>query len=164
MTGDPQHTGTAQADEDTADFVTIDLLREQLAVIDHYIATTPNTPFTHARRSRLAEEKAQLEKMIHNHFLSTHDPSQQTNSDSDSANSDGDGDIADPDSQLHSDLNTPPLLRPLLRHTDTGRSFGSGFSTPDLASNQFSHRDEDPFACVHEEPLSVDDRLAQELA
>lgn len=163
MHGNPQHTGTARSDEDTPDFVTIDLLREQLAVIDHYIATTPNTPFNEARRTRLAEEKAQLERMIHDHSMSQN-PSQQTNSDSGSANSDGDGGNTDPDSQLQSAVNTPPLFRPLLRHTDTIRSSGSGFSTPDPASNQFSHRDEYPFACVHEEPLSGDDRLAQELA
>jgi hypothetical protein len=163
MHGNPQHPGTAQRDDDTPDFITIDLLREQLAVIDHYIATTPNTPFTAARITRLAEEKAQLEKMIHDHLIFTQNPSQQINSDSDTAKSDGDSDNADPDSQLPSALNTPPLFRPLLRHTDTTHSSGSGFSTPDPTSNQFSHRDEDPFACVHEEPLS-DDRLAQELA
>ena len=47
-----------------ADFLTPDVLNEQLAVVEHYLLTTPATPFTFRRREKLWEEKAALLKML----------------------------------------------------------------------------------------------------
>jgi hypothetical protein len=51
-------------DPSMVEFFTPDVLNEQLAVVEHYLATTPNTTFTFRRREKLLEEKAALLKML----------------------------------------------------------------------------------------------------
>ena len=130
-----------------ANFVTLDMLKEELAVIEHYFETTPDTPFTTSRRLRLSQEKNELLKMISDIA---------NNEDNDNINSSTNRDSSDttPSSQSSglfvptgpSNVNSGPI---------------SGFSTPDIFSSQKGN----PFAsAVEESLLDEDDRVAQELA
>jgi hypothetical protein len=139
-------------DEGIADFVTLDMLDEQLAVVQHYLDTTPNTPFTTSRRSKLKEEHEQLLALIRQKQMTQQDQQQQQQQQLGSHNS----------SSPSQSLSPVPSPQPAFSHSNSASV--SGFSTPDVWS---SSREHNPFASVAEEPLNVfpdDDRLVQELA
>jgi len=141
-------------DPEIAEFLTVDLLRDQLVVIDNYLACTPNTPITEAKRKRLVDERVQLEAMINEHMISVR-KAIPSNSDVGTVHSENDDGPESPS------LNTAlaPLAGVL---TDTQFSV-SGFSTPDIFPNRTCQRDVDPFASVREEPLlSLENRLEPE--
>lgn len=131
-------------DEGIADFVTLDMLNEQLAVVDHYLATTPNTPFTANRRHKLMEEQEQLLALIQRKQMQGEEQQHESHSSSSPSQS----------------LSPVPTPQPALSNSNSASV--SGFSTPDLWS---SSREHNPFAFAAEEPFFPDDdRLAQELA
>jgi hypothetical protein len=146
------------SDDAIAGFITIDLVREQLAVVKHYLATTPDTPFTETRRRRLEDDRALLAKMIDEHMSTRNAMPATRNSDEGSLSSETAGGRPSPESSL----NTPPIVwrPPFLADAQISVS---GFSTPDILPT--GRRDEDPFASVREELILPEaDRLAQELA
>ena len=151
----PLHLGN-----EIARFVTNDLLREQPVVVDHYLDSTPDAPATEAKRKRLMDEKVPLPGIINEHMMSTR-KAIPSNSDVGSVHSENDDGPESPPS-----LNNTPHPTVFNPRFLTDSQFSvSGFSTPDIFTNQTSQPDEYPFASVHEEPwLSQDDRLAQELA
>ena len=126
-----------------ANFVTLDTLREQLAVIEHYLETTPQTPLNASRRYKLAEEREYLLNMIL-HYQSPVDL-QQNHSNSESSTS----------------LELSPRFS--ADHcSDNNSASISGFSTPELFSAQMVNI---PFASIAEDAfVQHDDRIAQELA
>jgi hypothetical protein len=129
--------------EGIANFVTMDMVKEQLAVVEHYLATTPATPFTMSRRMKLSQEKDVLSKMIEKMSSSEDENSSGRNS----------SDENTPSSQ------TPAFLTVLPSNANSAPI--SGFSTPDIYSSRQQH----PFASAVEESLYDDgDRLAQEIA
>jgi hypothetical protein len=135
-------------DEDMAEFVTVDMLNEQLAVVDHYLATIPITPFTTARRDMLQREQAQLQMLIQRKQHQEEDHPQPGSLASSSASE-----------------SPSPAPSPQPAFTNSNSASASGFSTPDdwLSSS----RDHNPFASVAETSLNLlpdDDRLAQEFA
>ena len=143
-----QANAECRSTEGIANFITLDMLKEELAVIEHFLETTPDTPFTTSRRLRLSQEKHDLLKMI----------TQMTNNeDNNFNNSSTHRDISDyntPSSQSSglfvatgfSNVNSAPL---------------SGFNTPDIFSSQRENR----FASAVEESLfDGNDPIAQELA
>lgn len=124
-----------------ANFITMDMLKEELAVVEHYLETLPETPFTASRRTGLSEKKDQLVQMIER-MSPTEDGSAGRDSSDDNT----------PSSQ------TPALLA--VPFSGNGAHI-SGFSTPDI----FSSHQEIPFASVVEESLYDDEaRFAQEIA
>jgi hypothetical protein len=133
--------------EGIANFITIDMLREELGVIEHYLETTPDTPFTTGRKLRLSEEKNELEKMISDmaNNENNHNINSSTNRDSSDTT---------PSSQ------SPGLLFPT-GFSNVNSASISGFNTPNI----FSSQKENPFASVVEQSLfDEDDRVARELA
>lgn len=129
-----------------ADFITLGMLKEELAVIEHYLDTTPDTPFTISRRLRLSQEKNALLKMISD-IANNEDNSLKNGS-------------TNRDSSDDSPSQSPGLLFPAALSNVNSVSV-SGFSTPDI----FSGQKVNPFASAAEESLlNEDDRAAQELA
>jgi hypothetical protein len=108
-------------DPSMVDFFTPDVLNEQLAVVEHYLATTPNTPFTFRRREKLLEERAALLKML--------------------GRTDDLGDA--------SKFETPSLESPALsmQAGPSGSASVSGLSTPDIFAreNPFASVVEEPW-------------------
>jgi hypothetical protein len=135
-----------ESNDGIANFITLDMLNEELAVIEHYLQTTPNTPYTTSRILRLSQEKNELLKMI-----------------SDIANNENNS-VNNSSTTRDSSDNTPSQSQGLF--FPTGLSDGnsapiSGTNTPDI----FSGQKENPFASVVEESLfDEDDRAARELA
>lgn len=137
-------------DGNFADFVTPNMLNEQLAVVEHYLATTPRTPFTAGRIDKLVQEQQQLQMLIQQ--------KQTTQQEEDDHLQPGSHNSFSPSESLS------PAPSPQPPFMNSNNVSGSGFSTPDFWSNP---RDHNPFASIVEESLNVlpdDVRLAQELA
>jgi hypothetical protein len=130
-----------QMDEDPGEFLTMEILSEQLAVVEHYLEMTPSDPFT-GDRDRLLEERDQLLRMIERKFIETEEDSNTTESHASSS----------PTTSISPSLSGQP--------GPSNSASISGFSTPDL----FSSRDHKPFASAIEEELPDTNRMVQELA
>ncbi len=132
-----------------AEFVTLNMLNEQLAVVEHYLATTPLAPFTASRRDKLVQEQQQLQMLIQQKEMAQQEEDHlQPGSYNSSSPSES--------------LSPAPSPQPPFINSNSASV--SGFSTPDFWS---ASRDHNPFASVVEESLDLlpdDDRLAQELA
>ena len=144
-----------------AGIVTLDILKEELAVVENCITTTPDTPFTINRRNRLLQQKAKLLEMMAQITGPTHrspDNREERNISS-----------ADEGTSTSSSLSPGPStitrLAPPLTLLDRLKKEGSvsGFSTP----RSVKEEEEYPFASVVEEPFPEADhdaeRVAQEL-
>jgi hypothetical protein len=133
-----------QMEDGLSEFVTMEMLNEQLSVVEHYLETTPITPFTTSRRYKLTEEREQLLRLIETKILEGEDPNTGESNNSSS-----------PTTSLSPTLSAQP------DPSNTNSASISGFSTPDL----FAGRDHNPFASAFEEPFLPDtNRMAQELA
>ena len=138
-----------------ASFVTLDILQEELAVVEHCIKTTPDTPFTINRRNGLLREKQKLLQLMSQMTIATQED--------DSNNREERNSSAD-ESTSTSSLSPAPSNRLALPVDRLKREEGSvsGFSTPRSIK-------EDPFASAVEEPFAQQDdynadRIAQEIA
>jgi hypothetical protein len=134
--GTLNHGATMDPDPAMADFLTPEVMNEQLAVVEHYLLTMPTTSFTFRRREKLLEEKAALLKML--------------------GRDDGDESFAD--------FNVSPALQSPALSLPAGPSNSvsiSGISTPDIFA-----REHNPFASVVEEPWldNTTARMEQELS
>ena len=139
-----------------ASFVTLDILQEELAVVEHCIKTTPDTPFTINRRNLLVQEKQKLLHMMAQITMPTQED--------DSNNREERNSSADESTSTSSSLSPAPSNRLALPVDRLKREEGSvsGFSTPRSVK-------EDPFASAVEEPFAQQDdynadRIAQEIA
>lgn len=134
------------------DFITEDMLREELAVVEHYLAITPDTPLTTTRRLRLAEEKDQLLQMIEEI----------------AKDSDNDAIHNNPHNTDHNEASSSASLSPSLSpvsslppsHTGT---MMSGFTTPGLSVGNLENDSSFGFL-IDDSLVNGDDRMAQELA
>jgi len=137
-----------------ASFLTLDILQEELAVVEHCIKTTPDIPFTIVRRNGLLQQKQKLLEMM---AQMTTPIQEEDNNNREERNTSAD------ESTSTSSLSPAPSNRLALPLDRLKRQEGSvsGFSTP----RSFK---EDPFASALEEPFVEHDfnadRIAQEIA
>src|SRR5271154_25746 len=150
------NAGMHNEGDSIASFVTLDILQEELAVVEHCIKTTPDTPFTINRRHLLVQEKQKLLQLMARITM----PAQED----DSNNREERNSSADESTSTSSSLSPAPSNRLALPVDRLKREEGSvsGFSTPRSVK-------EDPFASAVEEPFVQQDdynadRIAQEIA
>lgn len=147
-----------------AGFVTLDLLKEELAVVENCITTTPDTPFTINRRNGLLQQKAKLLEMMAQITGPTH--GSPDNREERNISSADEGTSTSSSSLSPAPSTTTTRLAPPLTLLDRLKKEGSvsGFSTP----RSVKEEEEYPFASVVEEPFPEAeydaDRIAQELA
>ena len=121
-----------------ADLVTLNILKEELAVVENCIRTTPDTPFTVNRRKGLLEQKQKLLQMIAQ--LATPARNEE-NTYREERNISADG------ASSSSSLSPAPSTRLTLPLDRIKREDSvSGFSTPRSVK-------EEPFASTLEEPF-----------
>jgi hypothetical protein len=132
-------------DDGIANFITIDMLKEELAVVEHYLETLPEIASWTSRRYKLSEERNQLLKMIQQQQSSKHVDREDDNSDDSTSPA----------------LSPTPEFPAVAGPSNSNNTSISGFSTPDFYSGQKTGT---PFASIVEHPFHEDSRKAQELA
>lgn len=155
-------TGTTAAMHNEDPIASLDLLKEELAVVENCITTTPDTPFTINRRNGLLQQKAKLLEMMAQITGPTHgspDNREERNISSADEGTSTSSSLSPAPSTTHL---APPPLNLLNRLKKEGSA--SGFSTP----RSVKEEEEYPFASVVEEPFPEADhgadRVAQELS
>jgi len=134
-------TEPATWDNSFADFMTIEVLNEQLAVINQNLSTIPNIPTQAARREKLFAEGAQIVDMLE--ALRK-------------------GDRGDNGSAGSASTSLSPTFSPHMAHSHAASSVSaSGFTTPDMGTFQGP----DPWGLAAAEEMEKEqERIAQELA
>ena len=151
-------------DSELASFITLPFLREQLAVVEYNIRTTPDTLQAARRMEKLHEEKAQLENLMAKWEQKERERTQDDDDDDMEGVTQDDACEVDSgvDTSFSSTTESPDLSAPPEPFTGTTSVAPSGYATPELLHPT---KGQETFGSTMEEPfLNESARIAQELA